>query len=578
MPSGTIKRRRESSDQSPSASSAWPSGTRKRRKESPHQSPSASIASRRPPRAAAMKAKQKWNELQDMEEEEAELENAERKEEAAMTKAERKEAARVAAQEAAMVAQQEAEAKARDQLEDFKNNCLTSLKNDNPTDSKYPNLEEITEWLINAENYSLPYVRKPLKDYTEILQSNQMSENMLIKKMETAKSDKAQGENQLANSDLEYLANTTFITASKEGHKTLVKNKKIDIDGDLAESAGDLAESAIANDCIKNWENNTICYCCGNIMVNDHKKHQCDHFIPVLQMLACIRPGSCGKNLHYICTGCNSKKSNTSLLHLWHNCGTDFYPRSKDPTALAETMAPPGSTPQSRARDRIKGVLSKLKFNTKADHNLIQLIMRENKDKVIKLFEDIKQSFKFEDHAKLLLNFSNAAVAVAPLMHQSLSPPTLSRSDTNMHMMDSLKFMAEKFIYSTKEPPYMPSLRAAEQLYKNERYIKELPVQMQIDLEWAGVGMLFNKVGRRLFDAKTATVYDYKGYGEFDIAPIELTEEQKKELKIPKPRPGGGKFIKHTKIRKSKKRKITKNLTLKKRRLTKKRKPTKRKR
>ena len=566
MPSGTRKRGRGSPDQSPSASSASPSGTRKRGRESPDQSPSASSASRRPRRAAAIKADELRKQSEDMEVDEeasAKQENV----------AKRKEATRVAAQEAAMVAQQEAEAKARDQLEDFKNNCLTSVKNDNPTDYRYPNLEEISEWLINAENYSLPYVRKPLKDYTEILQSNQMSEKMLIEmEMENAKLDKERGENELANSGLEDLANTTFITASKEGHKTLVENKKIDINSDPP-------ESAIANDCIKNWEDDTICYCCGNIMVNDHKKHQCDHFIPVLQMLACIRPGSCGKNLHYICTGCNSKKSNTSLLHLWHNCGTDFYPRSKDPAALAETMAPPGSTPQSRARDRIKGVLSKLKFNTKADHNLIQVIMSENKDKVIKLFEDIKKSFKFEDHAKLLLNFSNAAVAVAPLIHQSLSPPTPSRSDTNMHMMEGLKFMANKFIYSsTKEPPYMPSITAAEQLYNNERYIKQLPVQMQIDLEWAGIGMLFNNVGRRLFDAKTATVYDYKGDGKFDIAPIELTEEEKKELKIPKLRAGGGKFIKHTKIRKSKKRKITKNLTLKKRRLTKKRKPTKRRR
>lgn len=565
MPNSTRKRERDSPDQSSRAS---PNGTRKRERDSHDQSSRASI---RPRRLAAIQADNARQKSGQIEKDEVESDKRELAERRAEDVAKRKAVAQADKEETARVAAQEAEALRDKELENFKNNCLNSLKNDNPTDSKYPNLEEISEWLINAENYSLPYVRKPLKDYTEILQSNQMSENMLIKKMETAKSDKAQGKNELANSDLEYLANTTFITASKEGHKTLVKNKKIDIDGDLA-------ESAIANDCIKNWEDNTICYCCGNIMVNDHKKHQCDHFIPVLQMLACIRPGSCGKNLHYICTGCNSKKSNTSLLHLWHKCGTDFYPRSKDPTALAETMAPPGSTPQSRARDRIKGVLSKLKFNTKADHNLIQLIMRENKDKVIKLFEDIKQSFKFEDHAKLLLNFSNAAVAVAPLIHQSLSPPTLSRSDTNMQMMEGLKFMAYKFIYSTKEPPYMPSLTAAEQLYKNERYIKQLPVQIQIDLEWAGVGMLFNKVGRRLFDAKTAKVYDYKGYGEFDIAPIELTEEQKKELKIPKPRAGDGKFIKHTKIRKSKKRKITKNLTLKKRRLTKKRKPTKRKR
>ena len=473
---------------------------------------------------------------------------------------ERKQAAASAKAAAREAARQEAEAAEKEKLRHFRDHCVNHCVDSERAD-------EIFTWLTNAENYSLPYARKPLKDYTEILQSNVTAENMVFELQKT-NMEKMAGENELANSELEDLANTTFIEASKEGHNTIMKS-------------GNPPASSIADDCIKNWDENSdkICYCCGNMMSPNHKDHQCDHFIPVVQMLACIHPGYCGKNLHYICSGCNGKKSNTSLLHLWHNCGTNFYPRSLDTTALATTttMAPPDSTPQSRAREKIKEILKSLRFNKTADKNLLHSIINNNKLKVTELFDDIKRSFKFEHHAQLLINFSNTAARVASLIQENSNPPQMRRKNTSNEVLMALNSMAEKFIYGTKNPPYMPSFSAARFLYINKKYIENLDFQMRQNLEWAGISMLFDNEGRLLFDADSATVYDYKGDGNFDIKPENLTEEQKGFFEIPSPRQGG-KFIKHTKTRKSKRRKQTKRPTKKipkKRRPTKIRKPTK---
>tara|TARA_Y100000389_G_scaffold165769_1_gene170067 strand:- start:1252 stop:2157 length:906 start_codon:yes stop_codon:yes gene_type:complete len=98
--------------------------------------------------------------------------------------------------------------------------------------------------------------------------------------------------------------------------------------------------SKISYDCNKNYKNfGSICYCCGkrvNIKTSDK---QCDHLIPIINMMLYIKPSettSSGKlknllsnNLHYIHSRCNSKKSNCSLQELWDKCGTPFYTNNK---------------------------------------------------------------------------------------------------------------------------------------------------------------------------------------------------------------------------------------------------------
>lgn len=94
--------------------------------------------------------------------------------------------------------------------------------------------------------------------------------------------------------------------------------------------------SKISHDCVKNYDNfGSVCYCCGKKVNIKTANKQCDHLVPIINMMLYIKPSettSSGKlknllsnNLHYIHVSCNNKKGNCSLQELWRNCGTDFY-------------------------------------------------------------------------------------------------------------------------------------------------------------------------------------------------------------------------------------------------------------
>lgn len=233
-------------------------------------------------------------------------------------------------------------------------------------------IDEISGWLCDEISYSLPHVRGMLNDFTRPIR------------------DTAKSQNQPEPS------------------------------------------SQIKHDCQSNFQNDMICYCCGHpIKIGESK--QCDHFIPILQMLACITPGTCSKNLYYIHTKCNGIKSNRTLFHLWNHCGTSFYGVKPHEEHVYKTAA----------QTRIIEVLRQIEFNEKYKHDQLKYQLKLNKQLMKELIKDMELSFNYLEQARLLLLLQNNFIKNEIYeIEQNSQGPSVSESSVsrmNINELQNLK-------------------------------------------------------------------------------------------------------------------------------------------
>jgi hypothetical protein len=95
----------------------------------------------------------------------------------------------------------------------------------------------------------------------------------------------------------------------------------------------------IGEDCLKNFRNTKTlhpytCFCCGNVIKTINKDSlvtplsstvACDHVIPVVTMLATVKPESVPYNLHYIHKSCNSYKREKNIFETYNGIGKNPY-------------------------------------------------------------------------------------------------------------------------------------------------------------------------------------------------------------------------------------------------------------
>jgi len=97
----------------------------------------------------------------------------------------------------------------------------------------------------------------------------------------------------------------------------------------------------IGEDCLKNFKNSQktqypyTCFCCGKAIEKTIDKDgltipkpgtvACDHVIPIITMLATVKPESVPYNLHYIHTRCNGHKVNKNIFETYNSIGNFPY-------------------------------------------------------------------------------------------------------------------------------------------------------------------------------------------------------------------------------------------------------------
>ena len=237
-------------------------------------------------------------------------------------------------------------------INEFKDECLEKILH------LRERKDDVINYLRFDKNISLPYMRGPMNDFTYILASNYQAELLTSVVYDSMKD-----------------------AADPNRQETLATRK---------------VETDIKNDCKKNYQDNNICYCCGYSIKKNQSK-QCDHFIPLIQMAASVTAGTCGNNLHFIHTACNSKKKNNSLIHLWNHCGTSFYNVTRN-----------NNERKQKARKRIIEILNTITFVDDYQYRSNVFVIQYYKNRVSKLINEMKVDFDKIAQANLMLNISQA--------------------------------------------------------------------------------------------------------------------------------------------------------------------------
>lgn len=196
--------------------------------------------------------------------------------------------------------------------------------------------------------------------------------------------------------------------------------------------------SKIYHYCVKNYDNfGSVCYCCGKKVNIKKANKQCDHLVPIINMMLYIKLSettSSGKlknllsnNLHYIHVSCNNKKGNCSLQELWRNCGTDFYGNkalSIGGTSINTSYSDVDHVPLSiyretlglnfnkqqylklLCREKIARILRNISIHRSVDINQRMNALTNLNKKIVGIKEDAKLYFSNTNAANLLINVS----------------------------------------------------------------------------------------------------------------------------------------------------------------------------
>ena len=281
-------------------------------------------------------------------------------------------------------------------IENFINECLSQSVSQG---ASLERVDEISRWLTYDQEISLPYARAMLGDYTTILKGNFKAKKLTQPSLQSPHLSKVIVKLHGLDVKLREKMQIAMEKMIAAKHKVEM-SEVVESNGNVEEEIEQYLEpnSDIKIDCQRNFNNekskgSVICYCCGDT-IYDSEEVQCDHFIPILQMLTCITPETCSNNLHFIHKKCNSRKKEYSLIHLWKNCGTNFY------------VNQPNEEKRKNAKDRIISILKTIEFNKPLDYHIHRLNVITYKRKILSLIAEMKLTFNTLLQANSLLEFS----------------------------------------------------------------------------------------------------------------------------------------------------------------------------